>query len=122
MAKKESIKVFYDGGCRVCDSEMKVYKRISQESGLEFININEPGFEPGQYDKSRDDFMLELHVLDENGRFHTGVGAFRLLWQHLPGAHYHLLSTMTGLPGISQLADIGYGIFARNRHRMPRKE
>lgn len=122
MAKKESIKVFYDGGCLVCDSEISVYKRISKESGIEFINISEPGFEAGTYDKTRDDFMQALHVLDERGKFHSGVDAFRLLWQHLPGAHYHLLSTMTGLPGISQVADIGYGIFARNRHWLPRKK
>ena len=116
-----SITVFYDGGCRVCNSEVSHYKKISPEPGIDYININDPGFEPGHYGKSRDDFMAQLHVQDAGGNFHVGVEAFRLLWKKLPGPHYRLLASITGLPGINLLSRIIYRLFAENRHRLPRR-
>jgi len=122
MGKRANIKVFYDGGCRVCDSEISVYRQIRGDAGLEFIDISEPGFEAEKYGKSRDDFMQALHVQDEEGAFHVGVDAFRLLWKALPGVHYQLLARLVELPGLHQLAEVGYDLFARNRHRLPRRK
>ena len=122
MVKSESLKVFYDGGCTVCDAEMRVYREISQDTGIEFVDISAPDFAAEKYGKSRNEFMQALHVLDATGTFHVGVDAFRMLWQALPGSHYQLLAGLTGLPGLRQLAGVGYDLFARNRHRLPRKK
>jgi predicted DCC family thiol-disulfide oxidoreductase YuxK len=121
MAKRKSISVFYDGGCVVCDSEIRVYREISRDSGIEFVNISAPDFSAEKYGKSRDEFMQALHVRDAAGEFHVGVDAFRLLWKTLPGAHYQMLAAITGLPGINLFSRIGYRLFAENRHRLPRK-
>lgn len=115
------IKVFYDGDCRVCDAEISHYMRIARDAGIEYVNINDPEFDSAYYGKSRDDFMTQMHVMDPTGSFHVGVDAFRLLWRKLPGVHYQMLATLTGLPGINLMTRIGYRLFASNRHRLPRK-
>lgn len=119
--EKETIKVFYDGGCQVCDREIGHYMNIAREAGIEYVDINDPEFAPDIYGRSRDDFMAQLHVMDESGNFNCGVDGFRLLWQKLPGAHYQALAALTGFPGINLFARIGYRLFAENRHRLPRK-
>ncbi len=118
---KDTIKIFYDGDCRVCDAEMSHYMKIARDSGIEYVNINDPDFDFSQYQISRDDFMAELHVLDQTGTFRVGVDAFRLIWSKLPGLHYHVLEVLTGLPGINLLSRIGYRLFAQNRHLLPKK-
>ena len=118
---KGIIKVFYDGDCRICDAEIGHYMKIARNAGIEYVNINDPDFDPSQYQKSRDAFMEQLHVLDQTGSFHVGVDAFRMLWYKLPGFHYQILAALTGLPGINLLSRIGYRLFAENRHRLPRK-
>ena len=95
--------------------------KIARDAGIEYVNINDPEFDPSQYQKSRDAFMAQLHVLDQAGIFHIGVDAFRLIWSKLPGFHYHILGVLTGLPGINLLSRIGYRLFAENRHRLPKK-
>ncbi|PLX98140.1 MAG: DUF393 domain-containing protein [Desulfuromonas sp.] len=119
--ENEKIKIFYDASCRVCDAEISHYMKIEDGVDLEYVNINDPGFDPAAYGKNLDEFMEQLHVQDRDGTFHVGVDAFRLIWRQLPGAHYHLLAIMTGLPGINLFSRIGYRMFAANRHRLPKK-
>ncbi len=121
MTQKKTLKVFYDGGCKVCDAEMAQYRRIGRDTGVAFIDISDAGFSPEEYGKTGEEFMQALHVLDETGRFHTGVDAFRMLWSRLPGVHFRFLAGASGLPGINQLARLGYGLFAKNRHLLPKK-
>ena len=121
VMNKDTIKIFYDGDCRVCDAEMNHYMKIARDSWIEYVNINDPDFDPSQYQKSRDDFMAQLHVLDQTGTFYIGVDAFRLIWRKLPGFHSQFLATLIGLPGVNLLSRIGYRLFAENRHRLPKK-
>lgn len=115
MTAAYPLKVFYDGACGVCSREIRHYRTIADDRIL-FVNIADPGFRAERYGKSEEDFQKELHLLDANGQFFTGVEAFRRLWDALPSPFYPLLSATVGLPVINFASRVSYAIFARYRH------
>jgi len=110
--------IFYDGSCGVCSSEMKYYRSIADDR-ICFVNIASADFHAEKYGRTEKQFMEQLHVCDNKGRFFTGVEAFRKLWEELPSPFYPLLSTLFGLPFINFAAHTGYAVFARFRHLFP---
>ncbi len=121
MAKDAFLTVFYDGGCRVCSTEMRHYRSVADER-VRFVDIAAVDFDPDKYGLSLEAFQKELHVRDAEGRFFTGVEAFRRLWEALPSPFYSLLSGLIGLPVINQAARAGYKVFARYRHLLPKRQ
>ncbi|PLX79449.1 MAG: DUF393 domain-containing protein [Desulfuromonas sp.] len=117
------IEIFYDGACVVCSMEMEHYKRHNQHGKLVFTDISKPDFHADKLEKAYDDFMKEMHVRDANGDYYTGVDAFLAIWSAYPARSiYNLLSKIFSLPGVRSLADLGYALFARYRHLLPKKK
>lgn len=112
------LKVFYDGACGVCSSEMNYYRSIADKR-VEFIDISSIDFEAQEYGKTIEDFHKELHVCDRNNCFYTGVEAFRELWKVLPSPFYPGLAAVAGLPFINLGLRCGYAVFARFRYLWP---
>jgi predicted DCC family thiol-disulfide oxidoreductase YuxK len=110
--------VFYDGACGVCSREISHYRSIADER-LQFVDIAAADFAAAAYGRSPAEFQARLHVRDGEGRFFTGVEAFRRLWEALPSPFYPLLAGLVGLPGIHLAARAGYALFARFRHLLP---
>lgn len=122
MKPEFPIKVFYDGSCYVCSSEMLVYMKKNHESRLEFIDISAPDFNLNEYGISLTDFMYQMHVIDRAGRVYRGPEAFRAIWQAFPSsAWYGFLATLVALPGIRVLARAAYMTFARVRKYLPKR-
>ncbi len=122
MALAYPLEIFYDGSCLVCSAEIDVYRKRNPEDRLRFVDISAENFDALAYDKELSDFMARLYVRDAEGRFFSGVEAFRLIWQAYPsGSVYRLLSALIGLPGINFLARCGYRLFARYRHLLPKR-
>ena len=123
MATAFPLQIFYDGACLVCATEIGHYRKRNPQNRLAFIDIRGDAFDPGAYGKSQADFMAQMHVLDAEGTFYTGVDAFMTLWQAYPsGSLYRLLSAVLGLPGINLASRIGYRLFARYRHLLPKRK
>ncbi|MBN1957814.1 MAG: DUF393 domain-containing protein [Desulfuromonadales bacterium] len=117
------LKIFYDGSCLVCAAEMNVYRKRNPQNRFQFIDISTAGFSPEVYGKTREEFMAAMHVLDAEGDFITGVDAFMAIWQAYPSRSvYRLLSVLVGLPGINLLSRLGYKVFARYRHLLPKNK
>lgn len=115
------LQVFYDGHCVVCSREMELYKRRNHQNRLIFIDINAPDFSADRYGRSHDELMEKLHVRDAAGQYFTGVDAFIKIWQAFPSSVlYGFLSKTINLPGIRLGADMGYAVFARFRHLLPK--
>lgn len=112
------ITVFYDGACGVCSTEIAYYRTQADER-VSFVDIAAADFDATRFGRPREAFQKELHVCDANGRFFTGVEAFRRLWEAIPSPFYPLLSSFVGLPGINLAARTGYSVFARFRHLLP---
>jgi len=115
------LRVFYDGGCSVCSTEMKAYRNREYGRRLIFINISAPGFNPAHYGITREEFMHELHAIDREGRVYRGVDALRAIWRVFPATSwYGFLASLVTLPGINQLSRLIYRGFARLRKHLPK--
>lgn len=118
MTIRYPLTIFYDGACGVCSSEISHYRTIADQR-ICFVDIAGADFDAGVYGKTTAEFQAQLHARDADGRFFTGVDAFRQLWDALPSPFYPLLSSIVGLPGIHLAARTGYALFARFRHLLP---
>lgn len=117
------VQVFYDGGCRICATEIEHYLRRDQADRLIPIDISQAEFEPARYGISRHEFMFELHVLDREGTLYRGVDAFWAIWQAFPTrSRYGLLGKIITLPIINRCARLAYRGFARLRKYLPKRE
>ncbi|MGC2425051.1 MAG: DUF393 domain-containing protein [Nitrospirota bacterium] len=116
------IKIFYDGSCIVCSSEMERYRRKDAKKNLIFIDVTAPGFRPETYGKSREELMRKLHVLDAEGKYYTGADGFPPIWRGLPPESVYLsLAWLIEKPLVNQIAKAGYFIFARLRRFLPKR-
>ncbi|ABA89978.1 protein of unknown function DUF393 [Syntrophotalea carbinolica DSM 2380] len=112
--------IFYDGSCPLCAREMAFYRSRVSAARMIFVDISRPDFDAATYGRWRQEFMAALHVLDAGGHFFVGVDAFRALWLAMPDRFYPFLARLTGLPGVYLLARVGYRLFVRWRHLLPR--
>jgi predicted DCC family thiol-disulfide oxidoreductase YuxK len=116
------LKVFYDGSCYVCSTEVLVYMRKDHGGRLAFIDISATDFNPDEFGISLTDFMYQMHAIDRAERVYRGPEAFRAIWQAFPSsAWYGFLAALVGLPGIRIVARAAYLSFARIRKYLPRR-
>lgn len=122
MATAFPLQIFYDGNCRVCTAEMETYRQRNPQNRLQFIDISSADFRAEDFGKTQQEFMAQLHVRDAEGVFTTGLDAFASIWQAYPGGSpQRLLSALVGLPGIELCGRLGYRLFARYRHLLPKR-
>ena len=114
------IKVFFDGNCNLCSSEIKFYQKISPDDVFEWKDL---------YKMSEKDFKLEnlklehclkfLHVKDENDNLKIGVDAFITIWKKLK--FWNILAKIVSYPLIKQFTNFLYYIFAIIRYSRLKK-
>lgn len=115
---QNKVKFFFDGNCIVCDLEISHYSRILPEV-FELVDISQPSFAAAFYGLDPGAVNEHMHVATEQGEIRVGVNAFAYVWSKIP--RYSLASRLIVLPGIYGMAKIGYWIFAKNRHLLPKK-
>lgn len=117
------LKVFYDGSCSVCATEIEHYRKKDREGRLALIDISTPDFTPDQYGIGLAEFIYQLHTIDRDGKVYRGPEAFWAIWQAFPtSTWYGLLGAFITLPGVSFLARLGYLGFARIRKYLPKRK
>src|SRR5579863_2396465 len=110
-----AIEVFFDGGCPLCRREMNLLKRWDRRGQIRFTDISNPAFDPRAFGKTLDEMMARIYGRLPDGTWLTGVEVFRRLYAVVG---LRPLVWLTRLPVLSQLLDLGYAIFARNRLRI----
>ncbi len=113
-------KVYFDGACHLCSREIEHYRPKAVSGRVEFIDIASPGFSAIAEGLDPVRVNREMHVRDENGELHYGVGAFIQLWKTLPG--YSGWARIAEMPGIHQVLQIGYRGFAALRPFLPKRK
>ena len=84
------------------------------------VDISDPSFDATKLGLTREAVNFHMHVLTPSGQVLKGVDAFAHIWSQLP--RYRWASHVVMWPGIRALAGIGYEIFARSRHLLPKKK
>ena len=109
------VEVFYDGDCPLCLREINMLRRKDSRGKIRFTNIADPSFHLLNVGKTYEELMQRIHGRLPDGTWIEGVEVFRRLYT---AVGFGPLVAVTRLPIISQIMDVGYVLFARNRLRL----
>lgn len=116
------LRVFYDGSCSVCATEIERYGRMDHEGRLLLIDISAPDFDPAPLGISLAEFMYQMHAIDQAGTVYRGVEAFWAIWQAFPASTLlGLMGALITLPGVNAVARLCYKGFAGIRKYLPKR-
>lgn len=117
------VKVFFDGSCSVCATEIEHYMSLEHTGKILAVDISADDFDPKPYQITRDAFMHELHVIDHEGNVYRGVEAFLAIWQAFPDlTMYRVMGAMLGLPVVNPVSHLLYKGFAAIRPYLPKRK
>ena len=109
-----TVEVFFDGGCPLCVREINMLRRWDRRNQIRFTDIDAADFTAEPYGKTYEDLMARIQGRLPDGSWIEGVEVFRRLYS---AVGLWPVVWVTRLPGISQLMNWGYTLFARNRLR-----
>lgn len=90
-------------------------QRWDRRGRILFTDIAAPEFHAETLGQSLTTLMAEIHGRLPDGTWIKGVEVFRRLYT---AVGFGPLVWLTRLPGLSQLLDLGYRLFARNRLKL----
>ena len=102
------MKVFFNNSCKICRSEINLYKKenIKDIDWIDITNNLDAEKETSRNDK---ELLRRLHV-KENGKIIQGAEAFLYVWKKIP--KYKFLYKIFKLPIIFTIFKYGYEIIA----------
>ncbi len=109
------VEVFFDGECPLCVREIDMLKGMDKGHGILFTDISASDFDPASVGKTYPELMAKIQGRLADGTWLEGVEVFRQLYATVG---FKRLVRMSRLPGVSQVLDLGYQTFAKNRLRL----
>jgi len=106
------VEVFFDGDCPICTREINLLRRRDKHHHIQFTDIAAPGFDAAAVGLSMAELMDRIRARLPDGTLIDGVEVFRRLYA---AVGFGSLVALTRVPGISQVLDVGYNVFAKNR-------
>ena len=102
------MKVFFNNSCKICRSEINLYKKenIKDIDSIDITNNSDAEKETLRNDK---ELLRRLHV-KENGKIIEGAEAFLYVWKKIP--KYKFLYNFFKLPIIFTIFKYGYEMIA----------
>ena len=102
------MKVFFNNSCKICRSEINLYKKenIKDIDWIDITNNSDAEKETLRNDK---ELLRRLHV-KENGKIFQGAEAFLYVWKKIP--KYKFLYKFFKLPIIFTIFKYGYEMIA----------
>ena len=102
------MKVFFNNSCKICRSDINLYKKenIKDIDWIDITNNSDAEKETSRNDK---ELLRRLHV-KENGKIIQGAEAFLYVWKKIP--KYKFLYIFFKLPIIFTIFKYGYEIIA----------
>ena len=102
------MKVYFNNSCKICRSEINLYKKEKIED-IDWIDITNNELAEKETKKDEKQLLRRLHVKD-NDKVLEGAEAFLYVWQKIP--KYRFLYKFFKLPVIFTIFDYGYEIIA----------
>jgi predicted DCC family thiol-disulfide oxidoreductase YuxK len=120
---KFPLRVYYDGSCIICATEIEHYRRMDHAGHLILVDISARDFDPASLGITQEEFMYQMHVIDQSGKVYRNIDAFWAIWQACPASTLHgLLGTLINLPLVNPVARLCYKGFARIRKYLPKRD
>jgi predicted DCC family thiol-disulfide oxidoreductase YuxK len=108
------VEVFYDGKCPLCMREIRMLMRRDHRHRIRFTDIAADSFDAAKVGLSWGELMARIHGRLHDGTMIQGVEVFRRLYA---AVGFPKMVAVSRWPGISQLLDLAYLVFAKNRLR-----
>jgi predicted DCC family thiol-disulfide oxidoreductase YuxK len=109
------VEVFYDGACPLCLREIEMLKRKDRRARIRFTDIAVASFDADALGIPWATLMDRIHGRLPDGTIIEGVEVFRRLYA---AVGFGSLVAATRLPGVKQLLNASYQVFAKNRLRL----
>ena len=109
------LKVLYDGKCGICRKEINYYQGIANPELFDWIDVTVDEQVLATHNIGLAEALMQLHSIDSEGRVYTGVSSFIQIWQRLP--YWRVLAKLAGLPGVKQVLQWLYKLFAERRFK-----
>ena len=111
------LRIFYDGGCPLCLSEMKHLLSLDVEHSIDLVDINQPGFEEKYpvINKEKADAILHGQLAD--GSIILGLDVTHKAWSLVGKGRW---TAILRWPVVRIFADWAYLVFAKYRHPLSR--
>ena len=123
MKPRFPLRIYYDGSCNLCATEIERYSRMDREGRLIPVDISAPDFDPAPLGITLDELMYQMHAIDQAGTVYRNVEAFWAIWQAFPASTLlGLMGTVITLPVVNPAARLCYRGFARIRRYLPRRD
>ena len=100
------MKVYYNGSCNICNTEISHYKKIKKN--IRYIDISK-SIDKDISHLSKKNLFRRMHVYDQ-GKLFIGSESFLVLWEKMPKLRY--LAMFLKLPIFRQLWNIIYELAA----------
>ena len=103
-----NMKVYFNNSCKICRSEINLYKKEKIEE-IDWIDITNNEQAEVETNKDEKQLLRRLHVRD-NDKVLEGAEAFLYVWQKIP--KYRFLYKFFKLPIIFTIFNYAYEIIA----------
>ena len=102
------MKVYFNNSCKICRSEINLYKRENIKD-IDWVDITNNSQAEKDTSKSDKELLRRLHIKEKN-KVIEGAEAFLFLWEKIP--KYKFLYSVFKLPIIFTIFKYGYEIIA----------
>ena len=113
------MKVFFNNSCKICRSEINLYKKenIKDIDWIDITNNSDAEKETSRNDK---ELLRRLHVID-NGEVIGGAKAFVIIWSKIP--KYKFLAKIFSFKPLFIIFHylyefVAYFLFLKNKHQL----
>ncbi len=103
----------YDGDCGFCS---RCVDWASRRSDVEFVPFQRTDL--ATYGITEEAAATAVHLVGTNGHVHRGAAAVAAVFSQCRRG-WPILGAIMRLPVIRNVAELAYGVIARNRHRLP---
>ncbi|WP_417671159.1 thiol-disulfide oxidoreductase DCC family protein [Roseibium sp.] len=107
------ISVYYDGKCGLCAREIGYFKKRIPRTPIMWHDIARNPESLAGTGVDQADALMFMRVKDAEGRLHSSVDAFIILWSQFKG--WRTLASLVGRRPIRPLAEKLYAVFAARR-------
>jgi predicted DCC family thiol-disulfide oxidoreductase YuxK len=102
------MKVFFNNSCKICRSEINLYKKENAKD-IDWVDITNNSQAEKETSKNDKELLRRLHIKDNN-KVIEGAEAFLFIWKKIP--RYKFLYNFFKLPIIFTIFKYGYEIIA----------